>query len=442
MSLLLIAVISILGVILGKVIFEKWINHLTIYSIIMGGLIFLYQLKLLPYVDIIPLAWFYIIASSLSFLFGILTITSARRLSFQGKVFTEKSDIFLPIFADDGKAVKYSIIFFTAIGFFVAIQRWIVVIHMFGSIPAVFLNAAVVYRMNVNSEFKDFIPILPNFIYVGIFLVGIYSAYKKKFSLLTFLPFISIVIKELTYFGRGEILFALLEFLFSFFLFRHLLNQDSSQRYKFSKSNAIIASTILMSFLVISASLVKVTRGAHENFIGASNNLNQLKGGFIISPSIYLYLSSDIGVFSKYIQVNNEPTKFGHNTFLLFYDFISRVEQEKKPQFFQKGYYIPMWTNTGTYLRELYADFGVTGILFGPFLLGLLLTWLWFKFYEKRNMIVFAFMIYLYLIVGHSFLMMITRLNQWYFSLFFLIFFIPLLEKMATRNEPINLLKE
>ncbi len=75
MSLLLIAVISILGIILGKLLFRKWINHLTIYCVIMGGLIFLYELKLLPYPKIIPFAWFFLIGSFLSFLLGIITIT-------------------------------------------------------------------------------------------------------------------------------------------------------------------------------------------------------------------------------------------------------------------------------------------------------------------------------------------------------------------------------
>ena len=435
MSLLLIAVITILGIILGKFLFKKWMNHLTIYSLIMGGQTFLYQLKLLPYVNVIPLSWFFLIGSFISLVLGILTYISAKKLYSVKEVFTKQSIIDLPIFADDGKALKYTIIFFIIVSFFVAIQRWVVLIHMFGSIPAVIINAGVVYRLNVNREIKEFLPILPNFIYVGVFLVGIYSAYKRKFTLLTFLPFISIVIKELTYFGRGEILFALLEFLFTFFLFRHLLNDEPSGKYKFSKSNAIIASTILMSFLIISVSLVRITRGNYENYVGASPGLSKLKNNFIISPSIYLYLSSNVGVFSEYLASGGEKTKFGQNTFLLFYDFLAQVEREPRPKFFQRGYYIPMWTNTGTYLRELHADFGIAGIFLVPYLLGLVITWLWYKFYEGHSLIVLAFLVYLYLIIGHSFLMMITRLNLWYFSLFLLILFIPVLERIALRGK-------
>ncbi|PIP78399.1 MAG: hypothetical protein COW85_04515 [Ignavibacteria bacterium CG22_combo_CG10-13_8_21_14_all_37_15] len=441
MSLILVATISIFGIVLGKVIFKKWINHLTLYCLIMGGLIFLYELKLLPYVDIIPLAWFFIISTFLSFLFGILTIISTRNLASQNEIATEKSIIALALFADDGKTVRNAILFFTFIGFFVAFQRWWVLIEMFGSIPAVFINAGVVYRLNVNREIKDFIPILPNFVYVGVFLLGMYNAYKKKFSLLTFLPFISIVIKELTYFGRGEILFALMEFLFSFFLFRYLLNTDTSRKYAFSKKSAIIVSTILIVFLGASVSLVRVSRGSYENFVGGSSQLKQLKGNFLISPSIYLYMSCDIGVFSKYLEHDKENTKFGHNSFLVFYDFLSRVEGEKRPRFYQKGFYIPMWANTGTFMRELHEDFGIAGIFLIPYLIGLFITWLWFKFYERHNLIVFAILVYFYIIIGFSFLMMVTRLNQWYFSLGLIILSIPILEKMATRKNSLNLEK-
>ncbi|MCK9209495.1 MAG: oligosaccharide repeat unit polymerase [Ignavibacteriaceae bacterium] len=408
----------------------------------MGGLIFFYELKLLPYVDIIPLAWFFIVSSFLSFLFGILTIVSARNLGSKSEIDSEKSIITMPIFADDGKALKYSILFFSFIGFFVAFQRWWVLIHMFGSIPAVLVNAGIIYRLNVNGEIKDFIPILPNFVYVAVFLVGIYTAYKRRFTFLTFLPFISIIIKELTYFGRGEILFSLMEFLFSFLLFRHLLNNESSKKFKFSKKNAIIASTILIIFLGVSASLIRVTRGSYENFTGGSSQLKQLKGNFIISPSIYLYLSCDVGVFSKYLERDEENTKFGQNSFLIGYDFLSKLGILKKISAFQKGYFIPMWANTGTYMRELHADFGIAGLFLGPYLIGLLITWFWFKFYEQKNLIVFAFLVYFYLIVGFSFLVMVTRLNQWYISLFIIIIYLPFLEKMAIRRKSLNLLKE
>ena len=103
MSLLLVAVISLVGIISGKFLFSKWINHLTLYCVIMGGVVFLYELKLLHYPDLIPIAWFLIISTFLSFLLGILTITSARNLSHKNQSIFKKSNISLKIFKDGGE---------------------------------------------------------------------------------------------------------------------------------------------------------------------------------------------------------------------------------------------------------------------------------------------------------------------------------------------------
>ena len=91
-----------------------------------------------------------------------------------------------------------------------------------------------------------------------------------------------------------------------------------------------------------------------------------------------------------------------------------------------------MWTNTGTYIRELHADFGLSGVLFGPYIIGLLITWLWFKFYmENSSLIAFAVLVFLNIIIGFSFLVMVTRLLYWGASLFFIIFYLPYLEKIS-----------
>ena len=90
-----------------------------------------------------------------------------------------------------------------------------------------------------------------------------------------------------------------------------------------------------------------------------------------------------------------------------------------------------MWTNTGTYIRELHADFGVAGIFLVPYLLGLIVTWLWFKFYKKKSLLVLAILVYLYLIIGFSFLEMVSRVSYWFYSLIVIICFIPVIEKFA-----------
>src|SRR4030067_3228057 len=109
MSLILIPVISILGILLGKFLFKKLLNHLTLYCFLFVSCFVLYELKLLPYVNIIPFAWFIIIVSFLSFFGGTLTIISARNLFKENPTFIEQSDISIKIISDCGKPFKFDL---------------------------------------------------------------------------------------------------------------------------------------------------------------------------------------------------------------------------------------------------------------------------------------------------------------------------------------------
>jgi oligosaccharide repeat unit polymerase len=436
MILFLIVLIVLISVIAGKIILHKWINHLSVYSIIWGGLIFLYELKLLPYVDISPLAWFYIIIVFLCFFLGIVTVKSARGLFRSKEILTGNSDINLPILADGGRTLKYALIIFSSISMFAAIQNWVVLIDMFGSIPSVFLNANKIYIMNSKGGgVKGMVPFIPNFGFVAIFFAAIYTVYKGKFSFLTFYPLISVIIKEIGSVGRAAILLALMEFVFTFILFNHLLKDDIKKRFSFSRNNFIISFVILIILFIGSISLVRLVRDPTESFVGASKGLNKFKENLVLSPTLYLYLSSDVGVLSKYLDSDGERTKFGQNTFLTLYHILNKFDLVERDSDYQKGYYIPMWTNTATYIREIHADFGPAGTFIFPFILGIIITWLWFKFYEQKSMLVLTFLVYLYLIVGYSFLVIITRTSYWSISQFLILISIPIIERIAIAQQ-------
>jgi len=434
MIFLVVLFLTILSLFLGNYYFKKWFNPLSLYVIIWGVLISLYEWKLLPYVNIIPLAWFFIFSSFFSLLLGISTAFYIRKHFYQDELFAKKSHLDIEIFKDGGTAVKYMLIVLSLISVFSGVHHWIVLIDMFGSIPSVFLNATTIYNMHVQREIKGFIPYLPIIGYVAIFLAGIHTAYKGRFSVLTFLPFIGIVLKELATVGRSGMLLALLEFLFTFTFFRYLLNKDSNQRYKFSKKNALFATTILLVLFISSATLVRITRVSGEYYTGASRELKEMRGNLLITPSIYLYFSSDIGVLSQYLKFENENIKFGQNSLLPLYDFVAKLGIIQKVPDVQKGYFIPMWVNTGTYIRELHADFGVIGVFVFPFLLGLAITWYWYNFFNTKSLYSLLILVYLNLIIGFSFLQMITRVTYWSTSLILLIILIPLLKKIANHN--------
>lgn len=433
MSLILISVVSILGILLGKFLFKKWLNHLTLYCFLFGSSIFLYELKLLPYVNIIPFAWFIVIISFLSFLFGTITIISARNLFKENPTLIEKSDISFKIFSDGGKTLKYAIILFSLISIYSTIEFWMVLIKQFGSIPGVLINAQIIYRLNISGELKGSTPYINLFGFVALFFAAIYTAYNKKFTLLSFIPLISIIIREIGGAGRAAMSVALVEFILAFFLFRYLLNNDYSNRFKFSKTSAIVASTLLLAVFILATTLVKISRASEtsEKFSGASSELSQTRENILISPSVYLYASSNVGVLSKYLSSKGENIGIGQNTFQTLYLILAKLGVIERPYEYPKGYYIPMWTNSATYLRDLHADFGIAGVLLGPYFLGLLVTWLWFNFYERKSIITFTFLIYLDLVVVFACLGIVTRFHFWTLALLFILLIIPVLEKIS-----------
>jgi|WetSurMetagenome_2_1015567.scaffolds.fasta_scaffold19500_2 oligosaccharide repeat unit polymerase len=431
MTLFIIPIITFLGVIGGNYIFKNWINPLSIYTFTWGISIFLYELKLIAYPTVIPLAWFYIAGGFLTFLFGILTIYSARNLFAKNINISSESSLELGIFRDGGITLKYTVLLFGLISIYTAYDYWMVLLKMFGSIPAILINANVIYKMGSHREIKEFLPYLPAFGYVGIFFSGVYTAYKGKFSFLSFLPLIGVILKELATVGRGGMLLGLTEFIFTFYLFRSLLKTDISKRFKFSKTNAVISFTILILVITVSASLVRLTRNTGENYIGASRQLKELNKNLIITPSIYLYLSSNIGVFSKYVQLEIEEAGFGENSLLPIYGVLARFDLEERPEEIPRGYYVPMWTNSATYLREFHADFGLLGIFLLPYFIGLLVSWCWFKFFVAKNLIAFAILIHLFNIITFSVFGIITRSGYWWISLATVIIFLPIVNSTS-----------
>ena len=394
----------------------------------------LYQWKLLPYYNLSLETWMVIIVGYLSFLLGIILIFAARSLNDKEKeIFPNMASIQLKIFADGGEILKYSILIMGFIGLVSAIQHWIVLIRMFGNIPAVIINANILYRLRVDNEIKGVIPYFFIFSYVGVFLSGIYTAYKKKLTLIVLLPFLGVIIEEIAKVGRAGILLSFLEFFASFVLSRNLLKEKREVK-KEKKYKMIVSIVSLIAFIIISASFIKMIRGTYESFSGESRQLKSLKRSSIISPSIYLYFSADVGVLNKYLQYENENTMFGENTFLVFYSALSKFGVVKKPSDYQTGYFIPMWTNTGTYLRELHADFGYTGIIIGPFLIGLLTTFLWFRFYETEKIIYLVWLNLFYVIIGFSFFVMATRISILIIYIFISAITAPIIETLAEKN--------
>src|SRR5574338_1167942 len=406
-------IISIASILLGKALFGKWFNHILLYVISWAPIIILFQLKLIRYQEINSFVWFLILFAFLAFLLGTLTVYTSHNLSSSVlKIDIKAKDVWV---ANNQKLLKQLILFFGIIGLLVVIQNWLILLKEFGSVQGVLLNASLVYRMRIERSIEGQIPYLFTFSYVAMFFAAVYSASRNKISILTLLPFLGVILKEVSQSSRAGILNAFFLFIATFFIYRYFFQVKKGR--KFSNHKLVVGFLFVTLLLYLSTTLIRVTRITNEKFKGATSELNEMEANAIISPSIYLYFSGQIGTFNKVIQFEERSHLFAEKTLTMFYGTIAKFDLVKRPKDHDKGYFIPVWINTGTYLREIFMDYGFPGLIIVPFFLGLLCTLFWNKFFETGSLFNLAILSHLYVIVGFSFVIFVVRLSTWVFPI-------------------------
>ena len=433
MSILITLFIGFSTVILFRILFDKWLNPISIYTLIWVTMIVLYEIRLMSYIPLRSETWIVIGSTYLFLVLGSLTVFSAKSLVNDSEKIFNKSLVLSSIFfKNNAKVLLYLIIILSLFGLISTLQHWYSLIKEFGSIEGVMLQAAIIYQMRVEGEIGTGIPYIFAGVHMALFISGIYSAYKNKFGLVVIFPFLILIFKSLAEVSRAGMLLGLLEFFIAFIFFKQYL-AISRTIPKRANKGIIIGIILVFIFVIAGATAVKIFRAPFESYKASSSSLNKFEKGIIFSPTIYLYMSSHIGVLNKYLESQNEKNYFGEVTFFPFYRLVSKFDVIKEPTYYQKGYFIPMWSNTGTFIRDIHADFGYTGLFLIPFLLGISSTFYWIRFYQKQKFIDIIILSYLTIILAFSFLLMATRFGNWLISIVGFIFIIPLIEKYYNR---------
>ena len=433
MIFLLLFIFALPGFFIGKYIFKSWFNPVTIYTAIWYGMLNLYYIKLIRYEDLDLQTWLYIAGAYFSLILGSVTIYLAFKL-FNIDIHPNKDVVReFKLVVDNGKAVKIFIIIFSIVGFISAFQHWHVLIQKYGSVLEVLLKANEIYRLRIEGKIIGVIPYLHVFAYVGVFLSAIYAAYTNKLSFIIFLPLIAVFIKEIANVGRSGILYSVVLFGSTYFIIKLFYNFHLKKTEKKILRTVLLLSLVL-AFFIGSSVIMRTFRGTVESFTGTSKALSSYKDNLLISPSIYLYLSAHVGVFNKYLEMDVERSKFAQYTFQPVYNILAKFGVTDKTKFYHHGYFIPVWVNTGTYLREVHADFGIWGLILIPYFLGFFAVLFWYRFFSSGNSLWLILLVQLFSIIFFSFFLSITRFGVWYISLILLLVFVPVIEYIATFN--------
>ncbi len=432
MSVILIIFVAIFAILISIILFKRIFNPLSFYTVIWAFIIIMFELQLIYFFPLHGLTWAFLIASFISFLLGVFTHFSAKKsnyIQFPSSNIQDETARLKRI----EKVLKIVLIIFTTIGLIASLQMWYVLLGIFGSIPKVLLNSYKIYHMRHEGELVGVWPYLWMFSYFAAFLSGIYMALRGKLSWFAIISLTAIIIREIARFSRQGILVGLLEIFVSFVLMRYYLG-GKRIALKFNRKHIVLATVLILSLVILAAGLIRVLRNKNEDYGGASRELQSYSGGLIISPQVYFYFASQIGVFNKFLEEDREHYPIGSSTFMPVYKFLSKIGLTDKIDTQHKGYMIPNWSNTGTYLRDIYNDYGVAGIVLVPFLLGLFLTHYWRKFFEYGKMKDLVIVHHLFVIVGISFFIFATRMLVVSLGGFLLYFFLDYLERYSEKR--------
>jgi oligosaccharide repeat unit polymerase len=408
MSILIILIASTGGILLAKTVLGKWFNHLSVYTVVWGVSLILFEARYILYYPLEPETWLLIGSAWSALYLGALLVFSAR---FATSLHPLRGRTPVPddVLLGEQRILSRFLWVFGLVGLLAALQHWSVLIAKFGSIRNVIIMANIVYSyLRGSNESPGMVPYLNAFSLAGTLLAGALTALAGRLKPAAVLPFVGVIVSELALMGRYKLVVAAILFVSGFFLGPRMSFHDVRSRRKQILRWALSVG-VMIAVLVTGMELVRSTRGIVETWAGSSRQLNALRGASFITPSVYLYASIHHGVFNQYLKQDTERVPFGANTLAPVYRVLAKIGFDTQTSRYQIFYRTPAPANTGTYLREVHADFGVLGVLLIPFLMGLVTTVIWFRVQTDFSYAWFAVLACCFAVIGASLFTIPTR---------------------------------
>ncbi len=415
------AIISavVVSLFIGRWTFGRWINHIAFYSIPWGFTLVLFHSGLIRYFPLGDEAWMLIIFAWLAFLAGSLTIPAAR-FSTSRTIPPSSSKRFIEINESTLRPLYSAMWILNIVLIIHTVYEVLNVIRLMGGDPAnIVALANVLYNIRVKEGIPGSIPYIGQLVFLGAVLSGIYTSSVGRIRLAAFIPFVIAVVTSFIQVVRALALIVVVLFICAYFLNRMRTEENLRNAVK-SALKRFLAVVFLLALLVVTVEVVRSTRGLYERFSGQSGALKGLRKEqtAFISPSIVMYFSVHNGVLDQYLKEDVEHVVWGRYTFAPVWRVLSKLGFDTYVGFYQNWFYnTPVPANTGTYIREIHADFGVSGVVLVPYILGLLCSRYWYRVIEANKILDLTILTHLYSIVAMSWFVMLTQLGGWYLSL-------------------------
>jgi oligosaccharide repeat unit polymerase len=181
----------------------------------------------------------------------------------------------------------------------------------------------------------------------------------------------------------------------------------------------VITAILALILFVVGLEFVRSNRGIVEGYGTTATKLTKLKDVSFITPSVLFYVSGHYGVLNQYFKTQNEKVVVGAYSLAPFWRLISKLGFPVNIKPFQPFYNTPFQGNNGTYLRELHADYGLAGIVAGPYFLGAIASWFWFRARQSQKILDLMILGHILFVVAMSIFLFATQWGSWLVSLLF-----------------------
>lgn len=404
--------LGVIGAIVGQYLLGRWFNHLTLYSLIWGTGLAIFEVGWIEYFPLTLETWLMMGYGWFAFAAGsAIPILSRRAIG----ISSGSPPQVQPNTASDSE-IRYLKITVLLLSIFAALgvmQHWMVLIGRFGSIAGVLLNGGIIYSMRTSGQLTGMVPYVDSAALISACLAGIYCGRTGGIRLIGLFPLVIITIDEIGVAARARLLTAGLLFLNAYFVAKIAPATHLRMRHG-GKIQRIFATLIVLTVLVFGAESVRGLREGSFRHYGVTSKFEKYP---FVSGSLYLYFSAHPGALSAYLKAeDNNPFPTSYTLAPLYRVFV-RLGLANPVSPYPKFYDTPISVNTGTYLLDIHAEYGNVGVLVIPYLFGLMCTLIWLEIKKHDGLASIVLLSHVYVLVAAAFALPATAWGFWVLSL-------------------------
>jgi oligosaccharide repeat unit polymerase len=399
LMIVILACLTAPAVIVGRWWLGRLFNPLSIYSALWGFCLINYELRLIQYYEISTTAWLYIALAWLSLYLGtglVLLIRAPKPKSCA----PAKTNL---------KRLRVVIVGLSLVGSLGLISQLLAISREFGNpFVALITNPGDIYGARAANELSA-LSYAGAFTFAACTLAGIYTAKVGKFTLIGMTPLVLIVMQLFSVMGRTGLGVAAVLFAVSF------VYTPKPVRFEVPMWQRAVAATAAM-MLIGTFVAVSAIRHLNVEFVGITPKMEEISDYVPFFPSVYSNFSATPVAFSLYLAAPEQgKTGFwGMYTFAPVFRVLSRLGFPCAVPAHEENYYTPVPMNTSTYLKNVYSDFGPTGIVIFPGALGACLALL---ITRESGTLGLALLANLFVLAVFAFAFNFMLLGDWYIGL-------------------------